>query len=363
MDIENLTPEQLEQVATLAFGSNKPLHFGPIILGAVIDSLLCGVIFMQCGTYVSSTNKDRPIIKALVAYVVTMNIWSTAFAWAWIWELFVDNFGLYRALFSIKYIPWFSFINACTVVAVQAFFGWRAWKLMDCNQVLGIIILMLILLACGAGVAIKVRYTWYDSTIYAFKMRVPTYICLSCTVIVDIMITGIILNYFVHQRTINKRTNHLLSRLTRVTFESQLPPTLMAIGLFVAYSAKNDSLVSVPFIWGQPKMYGISLLHTLNVRRSLQVSEQGVEMTAEGCTATSGAVPRFHNVRLVHDSLSLSTTMGTSSFRSPSTCSFPPTIVEQREFDVGKDNKDNTAGLHGNPPDEQYKGWSKAILT
>lgn len=28
MDIENLTPEQLEQVATLAFGSNKPLHFG-----------------------------------------------------------------------------------------------------------------------------------------------------------------------------------------------------------------------------------------------------------------------------------------------------------------------------------------------
>lgn len=40
------------------------------------------------------------------------------------------------------------------------------------------------------------------------------------------------------QRTVSRRTNHLLSRLTRVTFESQLPPTLIAIVLLFIYTIR-----------------------------------------------------------------------------------------------------------------------------
>lgn len=67
---------------------------------------------MQCGAYISSINKDTPVIKSLVAFVMAMDMcvvsacflhrasynnvsWSTVLVWAWIWELFVDNFGTY----------------------------------------------------------------------------------------------------------------------------------------------------------------------------------------------------------------------------------------------------------------------------
>ncbi|KDN45360.1 hypothetical protein RSAG8_04947, partial [Rhizoctonia solani AG-8 WAC10335] len=152
---------------------------------------------------------------------------------------------------------------------------------------------VLVVAACAGGIGAKVIFIHYNSVVYANKLKIPAYICLSCTLAVDLLITGIILQYLMRKRTINKHTNHLMSRLTKVTFESQLPPTLVAIGLFCIFTAKNDSFVSVPLIMMQCKLYGISLLHTLNVRESLNGSGEGTGIPPEGCSITSGALQQF----------------------------------------------------------------------
>lgn len=59
-----------------------------------------------------------------------------------------------------------------------------------------------------------------------------------CTVGADLSITAIILSYLLKSKTGWKETDDLLTRLIRFTFASQLPPTLIAIGLAVEYSIK-----------------------------------------------------------------------------------------------------------------------------
>ncbi|KAH7336986.1 hypothetical protein B0J17DRAFT_718893 [Rhizoctonia solani] len=330
MDLGHLTPEELEELAKTALSSNKPLNFGvrmtlhrnvfivnaemdtlyqPFILGALSDALLCGIFLMQCGAYIGSRNQDGRLIKALVGFVTTMNLWGTAFAWIWIWDLFVNNFGLYRSFFSTTYLSWFFVINSGTVMGVQAFFGFRAWRLMKSNRVLAAVMVLLAVAACAGGMGAKIIFMRYDSVAYANRLKIPAYICLSCTLVVDLLITGIILQYLMRNRTVNKRTNHLMSQLARVTFESQLPPTLIAIALFCVYTIRNDSFVSVPLVLTQCKLYGISLLHTLNVRESLNGPVEG-RSTPEGCAITSGALQQFDLERLTFANPALTTVIG-----------------------------------------------------
>ncbi|KAJ1303324.1 hypothetical protein OPQ81_011520 [Rhizoctonia solani] len=216
----------------------------------------------------------------------------------WMWYLFVNNFGTYRSFFSITYLSWYFVINAATVIAVQAFFGFRAWKLTNSSRILVVVMVILAVAACAGGIVAKVIFVHYNNVVYANKIRIPGYICIFCTLAVDLLITGIILQCLIRKRTINKNTNRLLSQLTKVTFESQLPPTLLAIALFCVYTVRNDSFVNIPLVMMQCKVYGISLLHTLNVRESLNGQAEGTGITPEGCAITSGALQQFDLERL-----------------------------------------------------------------
>ncbi|EUC63407.1 transmembrane protein, putative [Rhizoctonia solani AG-3 Rhs1AP] len=178
---------------------------------------------------------------------------------------------------------------------------------MKSNQVLAVVMIVLAVAACAGGIGCKVVFLRYDSVIYANKLKTAAYICLSCTLALDLLITGIILQYLMRKRTINKHTNHLMSQLTKVTFESQLPPTLLAVALFCVFTAKNDSFINVPLIIMQCKLYGISLLHTLNVRELLTQPSEGSQMTPEGCAITSGALQQFDLERLTFANPGLTT--------------------------------------------------------
>ncbi|KAF8606812.1 hypothetical protein BDV93DRAFT_327296 [Ceratobasidium sp. AG-I] len=257
--------EELNQIALPVLSADKPLYLGPFMIATFVDTLFCGILLMQCGAYYTLGKHDRKLFKGMVLYVLTLNIASTVFTWTWIYDLFVYNFGSYGLFLSIKYLSWFYVLDSMMVIVVQAFFGLRAWSLMKKNWLVGAVILGFMLTAFGGGVGIKVIFTRVGSTLFARDVRVPAYICLFCTVAADLTITGIIIYYFKFNRTGNQHTDHMLSRLTSITFQSQLPPTLIAIALAVEYSIKYDSFIAIPFICVQGKVYAISLLHTLNV--------------------------------------------------------------------------------------------------
>ncbi|CAE6448426.1 hypothetical protein ACGC1H_005536 [Rhizoctonia solani] len=258
----------LDRIAAPVLSADKSFQLGPFLVATFVDTLFCGILLMQCGAYVTWGRNDPRFFKYMVAYVVLLNIMSTVFTWAWVYDLFVYNFGSYGLFLSIKYLSWFYVLDSMMVIVVQAFFGLRAWKLTGKSWVVGLLLVSLMLGAFGGGVAIKVLFTRLGSTLYAKDVRVPAYICLFCTVAADITITTIILYYLTRNHTGVQTTDHMLTRLARVTFSSQLPPTLIAIALAIEFSIKYDSFIAIPFICVQGKVYGISLLHTLNVRES-----------------------------------------------------------------------------------------------
>lgn len=259
---------ELDQIAEPVLSAAKSLNLGPFLVATFIDSLFCGILLMQCGSYVKLGKHDNKLLKCTVVYVLLLNVASTIFTWAWIYDLFVYNFGSYGLFLSIKYLSWFYVLDSMMVIVVQGFFGLRAWKLTGKSWVVGVVLVSLMLGALGGGVAIKVLFTRLGSTLYAGGVRVPAYICLFCTVAADVTITAIILQYLTFNRTGNQSTNNMMARLARITFSSQLPPTLIAIALAIEYTIKYDSFIAIPFICVQGKVYGISLMHTLNVRET-----------------------------------------------------------------------------------------------
>jgi len=272
--------DELNRIGEPLLSANKSLNLGPFIIAMILDTLLCGVLLMQCGAYTTLGKKDRLYLKVGVAYVMLMNVAITVFTWAWIYDLFVYNFGSYGLFLSLRYIPQYYILDPMTVIVVQAFFARRAWRLAKRNYFVLVILGTLILTAFAGGIAIKITCNRLSSMLDGPDVQIPAYIWMFTTVAADVMITGIIIVCLLRNKTGSRETDALIGRLWRMTFESQLPPTLIAIGLAVSYSINNSSVVSVPFICVQAKFYGISLLHTLNARETLKAG--GAMTTEEG---------------------------------------------------------------------------------
>lgn len=72
----------------------------------------------------------------------------------------------------------------------------------------------------------------------------------------------IVLQYLTFNRTGNQSTNNMMARLARVTFSSQLPPTLIAIALAIEYSIKvwERKCLSLPSSYNNLDSSTIALL-------------------------------------------------------------------------------------------------------
>ncbi|KAG8743330.1 hypothetical protein FRC10_012209 [Ceratobasidium sp. 414] len=255
--------DELNKIAEPLLAPEKSLNLGPFIVAVVLDTLLCGVLLMQCGAYVSQGRTDRPYLRGIVAYVLVMNLITqprsraiTIYTWAWVYDLFVYNFGTYGLFLSLKYLSQYYVLDSMTVIVVQGFFAMRAWRVANRSIFVLVLIGTFALAAFGGGVAVKVMFTELGSTLHAGDVKIPAYIWLFSTVAADLLITSIIMKYLLTGKTGQPSTDHALSRLARVTFESQLPPTLIAIGLAVEYtiqSAAHLELVRASFFF--PRNY------------------------------------------------------------------------------------------------------------
>ncbi|ELU37163.1 hypothetical protein AG1IA_08811 [Rhizoctonia solani AG-1 IA] len=218
------TLEELDKIAAPILSADKSLHLGPFIIAMGLDAVLAGVLFMQCSEYKALAMKDPRWIRLMVLYVLLMNVAITMYTWAWIYDLFVFNFGTYVSRIS-SVQGYITILQGLILLVIGAF----------------------ALTAFGGGIAVKVMFTGFGSTLRAGDVKIPAYIWLFCTVIADLTITVISEPPSLYAATLDIRTgwsgtDNILSKLTRMTFESQLPPTLIAIGLAVEYTIKNPRL-------------------------------------------------------------------------------------------------------------------------
>ncbi|KAK4687635.1 hypothetical protein P7C73_g2474, partial [Tremellales sp. Uapishka_1] len=235
----------------------------------VIDTFLCGVLVMQVANYRAHQFKDGWPTLLVIIWGVGLCVGVTGYIWYFIQYLFVKNFGNYAVFLATDYLAWFPMLDALTSGGIQAYFAHRAFKLCKRNYYLLALIGFFIAASFGASVAIAVIFSTLPSELYAARIAVPVYVWLSTIMTADIVISAATLTGLLRSRTGWVRTDQTIYKLIRMTFESQLPATLLAIAFLAEFARQNDSLVGVTLAAVQSKFYGVALMYVLNSRADL----------------------------------------------------------------------------------------------
>ncbi|THU94464.1 hypothetical protein K435DRAFT_798890 [Dendrothele bispora CBS 962.96] len=97
--------------------------YGSVLIGALISSMLSGVLAAQCITYISTFANDPLHIKGIIAVVEILDIAHSVIIWTGLWEWVVTDFG---DMPNVDRIP--RVIAAITTLITHWVFGWRIFK-------------------------------------------------------------------------------------------------------------------------------------------------------------------------------------------------------------------------------------------
>ncbi|OCF42910.1 hypothetical protein I317_03261 [Kwoniella heveanensis CBS 569] len=226
----------------------------------------------------------------------------------------VKGFGTdYAAFNTIDYIAWFAIWDVATVSVAQLFFTERAYRLNGNKIVIPMTIGALILASCSGTIAIRViasrisaqndsviikllkaskeakpfLYLWVSrdcqqtltsSRFFAAETDATLAAALAFThklsagLATDLILLGLIMLGLRRSRTGWTHTDHLIQRLVRVSVESQLPGTLVALAYMIQFGINPNHSMTYFFSIVQPKVYAVSFMAALNARLSMTAS-------------------------------------------------------------------------------------------
>ncbi|GFZ47459.1 hypothetical protein JCM24511_05203 [Saitozyma sp. JCM 24511] len=249
-----------ETQAAAIFAPQAHFMLGCQMAPLIIDTFLAGVLAMQVNTYFTYQSGDRFWVKCIVAYTAMMNVVVTVYYWVFSQHLFVENFGYWLWLENMP------LLDALTVSAVQFFFAHRAFLLLGGRYIILIPILLLIATGFASTIGVKILFHRAGSLLEASSTGPPLITWLACTTAADIIIATCILTGLLRSKTGWAHTDKLVTRLIRLTFEAQLPPTFLSIGYVAEWIVQPDSLLGAVFQALQSKAYTVGLLVCLNSR-------------------------------------------------------------------------------------------------
>ncbi|TFK32638.1 hypothetical protein BDQ12DRAFT_692246 [Crucibulum laeve] len=267
----------------------------PLLLGALFDYALYGVLSLQIYIYFLSFPDDRPAIKWLVRVIYVLETVQVCLSAADIYFWFGTGYGNVLQLDKPHISP-FDTPIMCAVVSliVQLWFCYRIW-ILDNSMVWvsGIIASCSLTQAIGAIIGgakghIAGRFSEAHSFIWA------VYIWLIGSAVADVIIAGTMAYLLLRARTDNqKHTNTVLMRLVRLIVETNSLTAGMAIfALIIFLAAPNNNWFTCPTMVIS-KLYSNTLLVSFNNRIFLRVGDNSQH--GSGRSGVSARVPQSHS--------------------------------------------------------------------
>ncbi|KAF8607047.1 hypothetical protein BDV93DRAFT_332876 [Ceratobasidium sp. AG-I] len=276
------------------------LGVGPILLGGMINTFLCGALVMQCNFYFSNFSQDRLWLRALVLYMLVMNLANTGFDMALVWYYTITLFGNYE---MVKRSMWLYTIEPVMTVMIstvtQIFYAWRIARLTGRLWVGGIIVASA-LAQFGAGVGGSIGFTIVTDFNLFPKFKTTVIVWLGLSAATDMTITFLLVWYLHTHRTGFPTTDSAIRRLVRLTIQSGLITTICAVADLVTFLCLEDNL-HIFFQLLLCKMYSTTLMATLNARTDPKTRPQTAEVQENsgvrpemGQRCKSAALPSHH---------------------------------------------------------------------
>ncbi|KAH9035705.1 hypothetical protein EDB84DRAFT_1215950 [Lactarius hengduanensis] len=245
----------------------------PMLLGALWNWTLYGVLVVQIYVYSYNFPGDRTLVKLLVYSVFLVETVQTALTGADLYYWFVSGFGKMDHLAAPYESPFdVPIIGAIIALIVQCFFVYRIWVLSRRSPwFLCLLICLFSIVAAGAGLYGGI-YTHVRKKFASGRMlKVLALTWVSGNASADILIAGSLLFYLVRRRREGGHfSDHALSNLVRLTIETNvLTSTVGIVALLIIAIFPDKPWFTCPTaVFG--KLYSNTLLVSLNNRITIR---------------------------------------------------------------------------------------------
>ncbi|OCH85469.1 hypothetical protein OBBRIDRAFT_739870 [Obba rivulosa] len=266
--------------------ANPVLYIGPSIASLFIEAIETGILINQSFTFWERVDRERGIVRLLVAWVTCMAFLQTGFSFFSVWRTFVLNYGNW---ILAEDFSWGDRVQSTMTVSmaspVQAFLIWRCWTLIRKNWFMLISLSLVLVTSTISSILVTIETFGTDFIVITDPSVTPPKIPITDGVlndtclVLDVSVTGILLTFLSRskQHVLSSRVRRILKRLTILIWEAALPPCICAITTTVMYLAVvNDNYWDLTFQAILGKLYVISLFVTLNGRAGLQNHLPGV---------------------------------------------------------------------------------------
>ncbi|KAJ6506973.1 hypothetical protein C8R45DRAFT_1090624 [Mycena sanguinolenta] len=258
--------------------------------------------------------------KTLVTVALAVDSLSLIGDYICIYEYTVTHAGDLEYLATVHWpIPLYGFTTGVLGALVQTFLLLRYWRFTQ-KTIIAIFLALAIIISFGSVFTASLMLTLYTSLKDRQRFRIPIALWLLTEVVVDAGIASVLLWEFRTVRGIlaETRANSALDRLTAVTIQSGAAAATLAGGGLMAYYIKPESNLPLVFLYPLGRVYVITLLSNLNVRKS------GKSSPTTGTSSDLGPWPLTIHVALMS-----------------TTPSIPPFELSVFNFDYRQDRQPN----------------------
>ncbi|KAF7342361.1 hypothetical protein MVEN_01824700 [Mycena venus] len=255
---------------------------GPWLVGGCLDMFLQGILAAQFLNYFSFYRDDNLTLKIVVGVLALLNTLKTIHSFAIVWIQNIVYFGDLNGAILLNYTTWWQSGNPLIVALcgfyVQMYFCYRLWVISKKWYVAApvtIIFLFAFLSMCVATYFITVVNLVQISNWFAAH--------LSSVFAGDVIMSSTTAYFLIKSKhDVLPQTVGLINSLVRLTFQTAAPAAICAL-FNLAFSQKNpggSGIISTAFNLMLPKLYAISMMYTLNARRTIRASHGGVTTTS-----------------------------------------------------------------------------------
>ncbi|KAF7325012.1 hypothetical protein MKEN_00543600 [Mycena kentingensis (nom. inval.)] len=255
------------------------LILGPFLVAATVDLFLQGILAMQFASYFSWYRDDKWQLR-LIVLILTIITWLKSFqAFALIWVKFVGRFGDLLGAFVLSQDTkaWWDVGNtvmgAMIEFYVQSYFAWRLYVISKRWW-----LAVLVEFVCFFSLAMSAIVT--HMVVTKNTEHIAPWISAQVGAIFtgDVLVTTLTTYFLLRLRKdVLPETTGLINALLRLTFQTAAPSALCALLYLILSQFKipTGTPLTAPIIvvFNMPmsKLYAISMMWTLNARKTIHV--------------------------------------------------------------------------------------------
>ncbi|KAF8179490.1 hypothetical protein K438DRAFT_1842891 [Mycena galopus ATCC 62051] len=241
---------------------------GCLLIGTWASSLLYMVEITQSWYYFQNFENDGWKLKTLVTIALVIDTLGIIGDYICVYLYTITHAGDAEYLDNVPWpIPLYGFTTGVLGILVQAFLVFRYWRVTQ-NTLIALFLSFAMIVSFGGMLACVTMLISYTSLSDRPKVKIPVAVWLPTDFTVNTGIASVLLWEFKKARGILTATRSTLDRLTTVTIQSGAAAATLAGASLISYYISPETNVDVGFLYPLRRVYVITLLSNLNIRKS-----------------------------------------------------------------------------------------------